>query len=99
MAEASAKVDRLVAAVAADYRRQIEEVNATLADPEMREQAIPALRGLLDRIGVTPAKVGRGVDIKVEGRLAAMLALTGGKPPVEPRTVVMERVKGIEPSS
>ena len=85
--------------VAADYRRQVESLNDALADPEARMEAVPALRNLIDRIVVTPNPNGRGVLLEVEGRLAAILALAGGNPASNERLFVMERVKGIEPSS
>ena len=86
--------------VATDYRRQIESLNQALANPEERDKAVPALRNLIGRIVIRPIMSrARGVEIDVEGRLAAILALAGGKPPSEERMFVMERVKGIEPSS
>ncbi|MEK9211509.1 recombinase family protein [Sphingomonas sp. 2378] len=85
--------------VAADYRREVENLHMLLSDPDAKEATIPALRALIDRIVLTPTKSGRGVDIEVQGRLAAIIGLATGKPIVEECTVVMERVKGIEPSS
>ena len=85
--------------VATNYRRQIEALNEALADPEARFEAIPALRNLIDRIVVTPNPRGRGVLLDVEGRLAAILDLASGNAGLGERLFVMERVKGIEPSS
>ena len=85
--------------VAADCRRQVEGLNEALTDPNARLEAVPALRNLIDRIVATPNPKGRGVLLEVEGRLAAILALAGGKADPEERLFVMERVKGIEPSS
>jgi hypothetical protein len=78
------------------------EGNRTLADdesPEIREDAVPRIRGLIPSITVVPAQRGRGVDIEIEGRLNAMIALAMGRPLSEPVMLTMERVKGIEPSS
>ncbi len=85
--------------VATDYRRQVETLNEALADPEASLEAIPALRNLIDRIVVTPNPTGRGVFLDVEGRLAAILDLASGNSGSGERLFVMERVKGIEPSS
>lgn len=85
--------------VAADYRAQVERLNEALADPEARLEAIPALRELIDRIVLTPNPNGSGVLLEVEGRLAAIFDLASGKSALEERLFVMERVKGIEPSS
>ncbi|MFZ5745240.1 MAG: recombinase family protein [Pseudomonadota bacterium] len=65
--------------VIADYRDQVAQLNAALADnPAARIEAIPRLRALIDRIILTPSE-DRGVDIEVTGRLSSMLALAGGK--------------------
>jgi site-specific DNA recombinase len=67
--------------VIADYRAQVEQLNAALADnPEARLEAIPRLRALIDRVTLSPAEGARGVAIEVTGRLASMLALAAGKP-------------------
>jgi site-specific DNA recombinase len=93
-------------AVADDYRQQVASLeNALAGDEESRLEVIPKLRALVERIVVTPAGEGkRGVELAIEGRLAAILALASGEPmPDAPRptdiTVTVERVKGIEPSS
>jgi hypothetical protein len=63
----------------ADYRDQVTQLNAALAEnPAARLEAIPRLRALIDTIVLTPAE-DRGVDIEVTGRLSSMLALAGGK--------------------
>jgi site-specific DNA recombinase len=88
--------------VASDYRNAVAELDRTLAEgesPEIREEAIPRIRALIHSIMLVPAQTGRGVDIEIEGRLNAMIALATGKPLVEPLTLALERVKGIEPSS
>ena len=41
----------------------------------------------------------KGIEIEVLGRLASIIALAGGKPAPEEYMLVVERVKGIEPSS
>ncbi|WBH17052.1 recombinase family protein [Sphingomonas radiodurans] len=92
--------------IAADYRRRVDKLNEELADPEARQEALPALRGLIDRLVIHPHPTARGVEIEIEGRLAAMLSLAGFVPQPEQvsasgdgRLYVLERVKGIEPSS
>ena len=85
--------------IAADYRRQVNNLHVALADPDARLHAIPAVRALIDRIILTPNPNGRGVEIEVRGQLAAIVRLATGDEPPEPLTAKMERVKGIEPSS
>ena len=86
-------------AIAADYRRQVTQLQVALADPDGGAQAVTALRALIDRIVLTPNPTGRGVSIEVQGRLAGIVALATGHEPSEAVTVKVERVKGIEPSS
>lgn len=71
--------------IAADYRRQVEQLNAALAEnPEAAGEVIPRLRSLIDRITVHPAPEGRGVTIEVTGKLTEMLALAAGEPAGKP---------------
>ena len=84
--------------IADDYRKQVAELHTALADPEARTGAIPALRALIDRIVLSPNPVGRGVEIEIQGRLNAIVALATGSESLEP-TITLERAKGIEPSS
>ena len=101
----STEAQRIIAlrpTVASDYRAAVEGLDQTLADdgsPEIREDAVPRIRGLINSITVVPGQRGRGVDIEIEGRLNAMIALAMGRPLSEPVMLTMERVKGIEPSS
>ena len=102
---ASIEGERVIAlhpTVAADYRQAVKHLHEILADsdsPEIRDEAIPRIRALINAITIIPARVGRGVDIEIEGRINAMIALAAGRPEAEPLTLTMERVKGIEPSS
>lgn len=81
-------------AVADEYRRQIQELTAAIADPSARDGAVPAIRQLIDRIVLRPAKGERGIEIEVEGRLAAIVALATGKKVTDDMTVKLERVEG-----
>jgi site-specific DNA recombinase len=77
------------------YREQIEALaTAIAADPAARLEAMPKLRALIERLVFTPRQQGRGVEIEIEGRLTALLALaTGGTFPEIP--IALERVKPI----
>jgi DNA invertase Pin-like site-specific DNA recombinase len=72
--------------IADEYRRCVEElveiVNGDPDDEPVRD-ARRAIRGLIDRVVVSPAESGRGTTITLEGRLEALLTLAGG-PPVKP---------------
>ena len=68
--------------IIADYRAQVTTLSAALAEnPEARLEAMPKLRGLIDRVIIAPASDSpKGVTIEVTGRLSSMLALATGKP-------------------
>lgn len=40
--------------IAEDYRRQIADLAAALAEPEGRTEVVPILRGLVDQVMLTP---------------------------------------------
>lgn len=66
---------------AADYRREVEHLFASLsADTGLHMESIAKLRGLIGRIDIFPADTGRGTRIEVTARMNAMLALATGQP-------------------
>lgn len=82
-----------------DYRRQMSELAAALStDPDLRDEAVPIVRGLIERVTVTPSEGPKGVDIEVTGKLANILSLAAGKAVRGPGMFLLERAKGIEPS-
>lgn len=78
-----------------DYRRQVAELGQLLGSDEGREEVVPILRNLIERVVLTPRQDGRGVDLTVEGRLASILALASGQPMPTVSSITMERVKRI----
>jgi site-specific DNA recombinase len=82
-----------------EYRKNFDELGRLFEgapDDASRDEAVRTLRSLIDRVVATPAKHGRGLDISVEGRLAAILALATGEPqPERAPAFVVERVKPI----
>lgn len=79
------RVIALHPAIAEEYRRQVQDLRTALAEPAAREAAIPVLRELIDRIILTPNPTGRGVNVEVKARLAAVVELaTGEKSGIEP---------------
>ncbi|MBV9840915.1 MAG: recombinase family protein, partial [Sphingomonadaceae bacterium] len=98
----SKRVIALHPSIANDYRREVESISRVLADgdsPEARLEAIPRIRSLIDSIVLTPAEQGRGVSIELGGRLVRMIELATGQQLPEAGMIMLERVKGIEPSS
>lgn len=58
------------------YRAYVAELDAALAaDGPAREQAAAAIRSLIDAIILSPKAQGRGVDVRVEGRMAQIINL------------------------
>lgn len=66
--------------IADQYREQVARLNEALADPAARQEAGHAIRALIDRIILSPAQEGGGVDIEVKGKLASIVALATGEP-------------------
>ncbi|MCU4179696.1 recombinase family protein [Bosea sp. BH3] len=56
------------------YRRRVAELESLLNDPELRDEAIEAIRSMIERIVVSP-RDGGGVDLELHGDLARILAL------------------------
>lgn len=57
------------------YRREIEDLERLLADPEAHLEAIPQIRSMIDRIVLIPkADKLRGVDLTVVRRIDEVLA-------------------------
>ena len=96
----SLNVVELLPNLADQYRREVDDLTAALNDPYGRIEAAPRLRSMIERIVVTPNPNGRGVAIRLDGRLNNLLAIAAGKDlDLSQGTVTVERVKGIEPSS
>src|ERR1051325_11264352 len=63
-------------AVAQDYRAQIAVwTKALTSDPDSRLEVVPKIRALIERVVIVPAQGKRSLEISIEGRLAAILAL------------------------
>ena len=56
------------------YRRRVSELESLLEDPELRDEAMEAIRSMIERIVVTP-RDGGGVELVLHGDLARILAL------------------------
>jgi DNA invertase Pin-like site-specific DNA recombinase len=82
---AAAKASTVIAlhpGVADDYRRNVAnlcELLGSAADEDRARQVKQRIRALIDRVIVTPAE-GRGTELRLEGRLTAILNLAGGPP-------------------
>lgn len=76
------------------YREWVGQLLDQLKDPEQRLEAVPILRSLIDRVVLSPKRRGRGCEVRLEGRLANLVALATGKPADLLPTVSLERVKG-----
>ena len=56
------------------YRRKVVELEVALNDERIRGEAAEVLRGLIDRIELEPRADGSGVEARLHGALAAILA-------------------------
>lgn len=94
---AAAKVITLHPNFAEAYRKAVANLTATLSTSDEREinQARNALRTMIDRVVLTPTQSARGMDVHMEGKLAAMIAFGTGKPaPDHQSTVPMVAEEG-----
>jgi site-specific DNA recombinase len=64
---------RLHPNLALTYRRKVERLEHALNDPEIRDEAIQVLRGLLESVVVTPSET--GFDVEIVGEIAQMIEL------------------------
>ncbi|UWQ32172.1 hypothetical protein K3555_16620 [Leisingera sp. M527] len=60
------------------YRERVSRLITTLGSTESMEEAKEALRALVERIVLTPATEGTGLDLTLEGDLAGLLRLAAG---------------------
>jgi site-specific DNA recombinase len=61
------------------YRRQVERLQHALNDPQIRDEAIRLLRGLIERVTIRPVK--DGLEIEIVGEIAKLVELGIGTHP------------------
>jgi site-specific DNA recombinase len=76
LARAPASAPRLHPNLAEIYRHKVENLREALNDPGTHSEALEILRGLVDRVVVTPAE--RGFTIELVGAIAHMIKLSAG---------------------
>jgi len=60
------------------YRNKVATLHTALADPQEQDQALEILRGLIDKVVVSPSKNDRSFEIELVGEIANMVALLPG---------------------
>jgi hypothetical protein len=80
---------RLHPNLAGIYRKKVERLQHSISKPDVRDEAIGVLRGLLDRIVITPAQT--GLQVEIVGEIAQMIELGLGEDTRE-RAVLGERM-------
>src|SRR5260370_4972525 len=76
VAAAPTSAPRLHPNLAEVYRRKVENLQEALRDPSTHNEALGILRGLVDRVVVTPSE--RGFTIELIGAIAHMIKLSAG---------------------
>ncbi|MBQ4827643.1 hypothetical protein J4729_24455 [Leisingera sp. HS039] len=66
---------RLHPSLSSRYRERVSRLIRTLGSTEGMEEAKESLRALVERIVLTPAAAGAGLDLTLEGDLAGLLRL------------------------
>jgi site-specific DNA recombinase len=86
-----AEQTRLHPNLAEIYRTKVAELHRALEDPPIRDEALHILRGLLERIVITPA-AGPGETIELVGAIARMVELGNKKAALDARTACSVKV-------
>jgi site-specific DNA recombinase len=84
------------------YRTKVADLHRALEDPAIRDEALHILRGLVERIVITPAAEGPGETIELVGAIARMVALGNKKAALDARTACSVKVvagAGFEPAT
>ena len=77
---------RLHPNLAALYRERVAALHEALRRPDDGRAALEAVRRLIDRVVITPASEGRGMEIELVGAIAAMVRLAlGAREPARER--------------
>jgi site-specific DNA recombinase len=58
------------------YRRQVERLQDSLNEPEIRDEALQILRGLVERVSIGPTE--NGLEVEIVGEIAKMVELGSG---------------------
>lgn len=66
------------------YRRRVSELESLLDDPELRDEAIEAIRSMIEEIVVAPRE-GGGVTLELHGDPARILVLCAENAKTPPR--------------
>lgn len=69
------------------YGRQVERLQETLNEPEIRDEALQVLRGLVKRVSI--GRAGNGLEVEIVGEIAKMVEL--GMEPQAKRAILDER--------
>jgi site-specific DNA recombinase len=64
------------------YRRQVDRLQHALNDPEIRNEALQILRGLIEHVSIGPAE--NGLEIEIVGEIAKMIELGIGNKTKQP---------------
>ena len=61
------------------YREKVETLQEALTAEPDRQEAIEAVRRLIDHVVLTPSSTGKGLDVELVGEIAAMVRLGGDR--------------------
>ncbi len=81
---------RLIGNLSAIYRQKVADLATLLGDPQESRASLEIVRGLIDKIEVSPGQAGGAPVIMLTGELAAMLRLGLGEGDPERRIAARE---------
>jgi hypothetical protein len=92
---------RLHPNLSALYKRKVEDLTASLADPSIRQQALDMIRGLIARVIVRHDEEEDQIVLELEGALTAMLdaAQAGAGAGIDGCSVKVVAGVGFEPTT
>ncbi|MDN3713506.1 recombinase family protein [Paracoccus cavernae] len=89
LSSASPDPVRFHPSMAKTYRTRVGQLICGLSDAEGQEEAKEAIRGLIEKIVLTPKPDGKDLAIDLHGALAGLLRLANGQPMQEAQTADM----------
>ncbi|MEZ5692116.1 MAG: hypothetical protein R3D71_10715, partial [Rickettsiales bacterium] len=78
------------------YKREISKLVQSLTEGENLHEAADLIRGLIEKITLTPKENGEGLYIDLKGDLAGILAIAAGNKPETAKRAVIQQMKMIQ---
>lgn len=81
--------------MARHYQREVKSLIATLNVPETRREAAETLRGLIEKIVISPKEDGQGVHVDLYGSLAGILTIAASNKTKSEKRELIQQVMSV----